>query len=129
MLYSASATILSLKAHRSSIEPPPRPKIITSKSILSASFKLRTKSSLAASPCTSDGKRIISHNLYLLLIVVIISLIAAPVDAVITPTFLGNLGIGFLCASSKYPFSISSFFNFSNSKYKLPIPSSSIFST
>ena len=59
-----------------------------------------TMSSLAPSPWTSDGKRITSQIGYLLLIVDIMSLIAAPVDAVTTPTLLGILGIGFLFAST-----------------------------
>ena len=53
--------------------------------------------SLAAfSPCTSDGNKITSAILYLLLIVDNISLIAAPVFAVITPILDGYLGIFFL---------------------------------
>ena len=46
--------------------------------------------SLAAfSPCTKVGNKIVSHIGNLLLIVVIISLTAAPVLAVIIPTLLG----------------------------------------
>ena len=52
-------------------------------------------SSAAFSPCTRDGNNNISTKGHLLLIVEIISLIAAPVGAVTTPTRLGILGIFF----------------------------------
>ena len=57
------------------------------------------------------------------------SLIAAPVDAVTIPILLGYFGISFLYLESNSP-SLDNFaFNFSNSIYKFPIPSSSIEST
>ena len=59
----------------------------------------------------------------------IISLIAAPVLAVITPILSGYLGIGFLYFSSNNPSLANCFFNFSNATNKLPIPSSNISST
>ena len=48
-----------------------------------------------------DGNKIVSHNGYLLLIVDKISLIAAPVGAVTTPTLVGILGISFLYSCSQ----------------------------
>ena len=47
------------------------------------------------------GYKITLQSGNLLDIVLIISLIAAPVGDVITPIVLGILGIGFLCAGSK----------------------------
>ena len=60
------------------------------------------------------GESYISTNGYLLLIVEIISLIAAPVDAVITPIRSGNLFIFCLYTSSNKPSVLSFFFNSSN---------------
>ena len=58
-----------------------------------------------------------------------ISLIAAPVGAVIIPILLGILGIAFLCSSLNKPSLANFSFNFSNSIYKAPNPSTSILST
>ena len=128
-LYIALATISSLKAHKSSIEPPPRPSIITSTSDSLASLIILTIFSLAPTPCTKVGKSIISVSGNLLLIVLIISFTAAPVEAVITPTFLGILGNFFLCSGLNKPSLSNRRFNSSKSMYKLPIPSSFILLT
>ena len=61
-----------------------------------------TISSFALSPCTSDGNNITSHIGNLLFIVDNISLIAAPVEAVTTPTLFGILGISFLLLELSY---------------------------
>ena len=71
----------------------------------------------------------VSQMGYLLFIVDKISLIAAPVDAVIIPILLGYFGIGFLCDSSNNPSASNFFFSFSYSIYKFPKPSISILST
>ena len=107
----AFATISSLNDHRSSMLPPPLPTIKVSRwkfwlyRICLAIF------SAEPWPWTSVGKSNISHNGQRLSMVVIMSWMAAPVWAVTTPIFLGNLGIGFLCSSLKYPSFSSLFFN------------------
>ena len=57
----ALATISSLNAHKSSIEPPPRPQIITSKSNSCALFNCSTILSLAPVPWTNAGNKIVSQ--------------------------------------------------------------------
>ena len=112
------------------MEPPPRPTIrvsISSKVFANSIFL--TISWAASLPCTNDGKRIVSQTGYLLLIVVKISLIAAPVDAVTIPIFLGILLIGFLCSRLNSPSLFNFSFNCSKATYKLPTPSSNISST
>ena len=83
------------------MEPPPRPTIIVSTSRLSAYLIFSIMSSFACCPCTSVLICTCSTIGYLLLIVECISLIAAPVLAVNTAIFLGNLGIDFLLLLSK----------------------------
>ena len=58
--YIARATISSLKAHKSSIDPPPLPTINTSKLYWSALIICLTISGAASSPCTRAGKSIVS---------------------------------------------------------------------
>ena len=58
----------------------------------------------------------VSHIGKRLLIVDIISLIAAPVGAVIIPIRIGKRGIGFLYSFLNKPSASNFFFNFSNSK-------------
>ena len=67
-------------------------------------------STAAFSPCTSDGNNNISTRGHLLLIVEIISLIAAPVGAVTTPTLFGIFGIFFFILGSNNPSSSNFFF-------------------
>ena len=74
----------------------------------------------------NEGNKIVSHIGNLLLIVVKISLIAAPVLAVTIPIFLGTLGIFFFLSVSNNPSEASFFFNFSNSTYKFPSPTTNI---
>ena len=89
----ALATLSSLNAHKSSIEPPPRPRIITSAlPQLFASFRLLTISAAAASPCTSVGNMASFTLGSRLFAIWIISRTAAPVGEVITaiqPIFSG----------------------------------------
>ena len=86
--------------------------------------------SLAAiSPCTSAGNKTVSHIGYLLLIVVSISLIAAPVGDVTIPILFGILLIFFFLSLSNKPSLDNFFFNCSKATYNAPIPSSSISST
>lgn len=78
------------------MEPPPRPQIITSQRLSLLAFSMHsTIDSLAFSPCTSAGYKIILHRGNLLPIVLIISWTAAPVGEVITPTTFGIVGILF----------------------------------
>ncbi|CEV42025.1 Uncharacterised protein [Streptococcus pneumoniae] len=59
LLKIALATISSLKAHNSSIEPPPRPTISTSISPISFAVRIAcTIEGAADSPCTSTGNTI-----------------------------------------------------------------------
>ena len=51
------ATLSSLNAHRSSIEPPPRPTISTSRCSASRVWIARTILGAAPAPCTSAGQR------------------------------------------------------------------------
>ena len=106
----AFATHSSLKAHKSSIDPPPRPTISKSKSYSLALFICLTISSLASSPWTKQGNNKVSQIGYLLLIVLKISLIAAPVGAVTIPILVGYLGIFCLWDSSNNPLAANSFF-------------------
>lgn len=112
----ALATISSLNAHKSSIDPPPRPQMMRSNSKACATSKLCTILSLAPFPWTNAGNKIVSQIGYLLLIVLKISRIAAPVGAVIIPILFGNFGIGFLYSFRNKPSSSSFLFNFSYSK-------------
>ena len=90
----ALATFSSLKAHKSSILPPPRPNIIVSAFLsLLASLIPSTIESTADSPCTSTGITVIDTDLFLAPAIFIISLTAAPVGEVITAMFLGCFSI------------------------------------
>ena len=102
--YMARATTSSLKAHSSSMLPPPRPTIITSALPLPSSRRIASAISLPAPvPCTAAGatRMFIIGNL--LRVMFIMSCKAAPVLDVTTPMHLGSLGIGFLCAASNSP--------------------------
>lgn len=78
----ALTTSSSLKFHKSSIDPPPRPTIIVSTPSESAYLIFFIISSLACVPCTKVLIWIFRPKGYLLFIVDWISLIAAPVLAV-----------------------------------------------
>ena len=84
----ASATHSSLNAHKSSMEPPPLPTIITSIPIVSSFSIPETILDAAPSPCTSAGYRTKETYGFLLYEIFIISWIAAPVEAVTIPIFL-----------------------------------------
>ena len=128
-LYIARTTASSLKFHKSSMDPPPRPTIMVSTPKLSAYSIFSIMSSFAFSPWTKVLICICSANGKRLFIVEWISRIAAPVLAVKTAIFFGNLGIDFLFALSKQPSSVNFFFNASNFWYKFPIPSNCILFT
>ena len=103
----ALATTSSLKGHKSSNEPPPRPTIRVSIPYISftslASFILFAISLAAFSPCTRAGNKMVLHTGNLLLIVVNISLIAAPVGDVTMPIVFGTLLIFFFLSLSNNP--------------------------
>ena len=111
---TARATFSSLNAHRSSIDPPPLPTIITSTFASSSARIPRTTLSDAPSPCTSAGYRRICTYGFLRLVMLIISRTAAPVGAVTTPTVRTYFGIGFLYSGANIPISSSSFLSFIN---------------
>ncbi len=95
----AIASFSSLKAHKSSIEPPPLINTMTSVSgyaIFSAFFNDCKSSTGALSPWTEAGIRIIFAEGNLNLAVFIKSLTAAPVGEVIKKTLLGIRGNAFL---------------------------------
>ena len=104
----ALATGSSLKAQRSSIEPPPRPTMITSGSPVATKSLIASEISLAApSPCTLVPRTRTRTHGALLLKTEIISLRAAPVVDVTMPTTAGCFGRGCLRAGSSKP-SVSS---------------------
>ncbi len=123
---TAWATSLSLKAHRSSMEPPPRPTIITSTPNASSARMPLTMLPTAASPCTMAGYRMICTYGFLLPATWMMSRTAAPVSAVTTPKVLMNLGMGCLYSRANMPDSSSSRFSISNRSYSCPLPSSII---
>ena len=86
----ALATISSLNAHKSSIEPPPLPTIIVSACphLFTDSIALAMLGA-ASSPCTRTGITTILTLGFLLPETFIISLTAAPVGDVITAIHLG----------------------------------------
>ena len=126
-LYIALATISSLNGHKSSSEPPPLAKIMTSASFFSfIKFIASTIFSAAPSPCTGTGNNFIYTFGFLLVDTLIISLITAPVFDVSTPIHFGISGIFFLWFWSNKPSLESLAFNSSYALYKLPRPSSCI---
>ena len=119
----ARATFSSLKAHKSSKEPPPLPTISTSTALnwLNSS-RACAISSAAPSPWTRTGLRISSMAGFLLPAIFIMSRMAAPVAEVTMPILWGNSGMGFLCSSSNKP-SLKSFsFNCWKANSNLPMP-------
>ena len=120
---TACATFSSLKAHRSSMEPPPRPTIITSTFRRSNMRIPRTMLSAASSPCTMAGYRRICTYGFLRWVILIISRTAAPVDAVTTPSVRIYFGIGFLYSGANIPRSKSSSFKRWKRSNSAPSPS------
>ena len=121
------ARFSSLKGQRSSNDPPPLPIIKIS---MSPSFENSLIPAMisfdASDPWTKADRIIILICGARLLKIVNISLRAAPVSDVIIPIVEGNLGSIFFRDSSKRPSSFSRFFDFSNSKYRAPMPAGSI---
>ena len=129
---AARTTSSSLKAHKSSIEPPPRATINRSgrgtAPPRSSALKPRTAAltcPFAVSPCTStghtitwDGKRSSSRWS--------MSRITAPVGEVTTPMVFGRKGSGFLRVGSNSPSASSRALVFSSSASSAPSPASSI---
>jgi hypothetical protein len=108
-LKMASATLSSLKAHKSSIEPPPLVNISVSTPNSSNSSMALIISPGASFPWTIVGliRTFIPGKRFF--IIFRTSLTAAPSAEVIIPILSGKWGIGFLFFSSKNPF----FSNFS----------------
>jgi len=96
-LYIASITTLSLKHHKSSIDPPPRPTIITSTSgsLSAASIPLAIIGP-AVEPCTGTENNLNCIRGFLCSLICKISCITAPVGDVTIPIQLDKTGIGCL---------------------------------
>ncbi len=119
----ALATISSLNAHKSSIDPPPRPTIIRSMFFSFSSALIPSTIDLAAPlPCTLAGVITSSTSGNLLSATLIISRKAAPSIAVTTPILLGKDGIVFFSSSSNNPSSASFCFSSSNAACSSPTP-------
>ena len=119
----ALATISSLNAHKSSMEPPPRPRMIISALPQSfASFRDLTISSAANSPCTNVGNTAIFTRGSLLFAIWIISRTAAPVGDVITAMVFTCSGSSRLKSGSKRPSAASFSFICSKAICKAPMP-------
>src|SRR5439155_740617 len=100
----ARATTSSLKAQRSSSEPPPRPTMITSTS--PSAFRSATPSAIsraAPSPWTRTGRMTMWRSRKRRPITRSMSRRTAPVGEVTMPTFRGNCGSGRLRPASPMP--------------------------
>ena len=132
---AARTTISSLKAIRSSTEPPPRATMIRSgrgrcaaaERVEAARWRRRPRPA-AFSPCTATGhsstrrgKRACSRCM--------MSRITAPVGEVTTPITSGRNGSVFLRAASNRPSAASVFLRSSSSAISAPRPASSTCST
>ena len=124
---TALATASSLNAQRSSMLPPPRPTIMTSTFSASSAWIPFTILSAAPSPCTSAGYRMICTKGFLRFVILMMSLTAAPVGAVTTPSRRIYFGIFCLYSGANIPISCSSFFKSSKRSYRSPTPSRTIF--
>ncbi len=128
---TALTTSSSLKAHRSSSEPPPLVTTITSlaPAVLSAILIALTISGTASAPCTGVGTTVISAPPHLALAVRIKSLTAAPAGEVTRNILSGKPGRVFLSSPANSP-SFSSFSLSSSSLAKSrPLPACSMPST
>ena len=101
---TALATASSLNAQRSSMLPPPRPTIMTSTFSASSAWIPFTILSEAPSPCTSAGYRMICTKGFLRFVILMMSLTAAPVGAVTTPTAGYTLGSSACTPVQTFPF-------------------------
>ena len=120
----ARTTNSSLKAHKSSREPPPRPTMITSTwGRAEISAMPWAISSAAPSPCTWAGRRMICMAGNRRRVTVAISWITAPEREVTTPMALGSRGRGRFFATSNSPSFISLFFRASSLRNSSPTPS------
>ncbi len=121
---TARTTASSLNGQRSSAEPPPRPRMISSAQF--RRFMRRRASTIwgaAPSPCTSTGQNTTRAAGQRRARTVRMSWTAAPVGDVMTPTVSGNLGSGFFRPAEKRP-SFSSFaLSCSNARLSAPTPS------
>jgi hypothetical protein len=93
----------------------------TSPNLLNSSMACAT-SCAAPSPCTFTGSSMISTHGCLLRMMRTMSLMAAPVGDVTTPTLLGNCGSGLFRDSSNRPSLDSFLFSSSNASWSEPSP-------
>ena len=120
----ARATTSSLKAHRSSMEPPPRPVIIRSAARCRLAHLMAAAISRgASSPWTRTGITQTSDRGHRAPRIRIMSRTAAPAGEVTRAIFLGNNGVSFLWAGSKRPSRASFSFSCSKARAKSPTPS------
>ena len=129
---TARATISSLKAQRSSIEPPPRATISTSSGGIAPSRLSRSKPSMAAAICSAApspwtstgqsrtclGKRSARRCR--------MSRMTAPVGEVTMPMRAGRYGIGRLRSSANSPSAASRCLRSSKSAMSAPAPAGSM---
>ena len=117
-----------LNADRSSLEPPPRPIMITSTFSLFSSSSAWIIVMSAPSPCTVAGARRISAGNWSIA-VLMMSLMTAPVSEVTTPIVRGNLGSFLFLSASNSPSFRSLFVSSSNAFFCSPSPNSARFLT
>ncbi len=122
----ARATRSSLKHHRSSRDPPPRPTMSTSAPPQRAArLRARTNDCGAVSPCTAAGMTTTSMVGFRRAMTEVMSCSAAPSGLVTTPTVRGNRGIGRFRVASSNPSRSSAARAFSNALRHKPSPSAS----
>ncbi len=131
---AARASRSSLKAQRSSTEPPPRATIRTSGRGMAPAPCIRLKPSMAAitwgeacSPWTTTGQTTTRQGQRSRMRCRM-SRITAPVGLVITPTTSGMLGRGRLRDASNRPSACSFAFSFSSWARRAPTPAGSMVS-
>ena len=124
----ARTTVSSLKLHKSSRLPPPRPTISTSSPPRRFSRSMAAAiSSAAPAPCTRTGASTTCRFANRRSSTCRMSRMAAPVGEVTTPTCCGSAGSGRLRSAAKSPSAASRFFSASRRSISSPSPAGSIF--
>ena len=119
----ARATASSLKAHRSSSEPPPRATITTSTpGCRDTSRMARATSSQAPSPWTRHGRISSRRPAWRLVTTRTMSRTAAPSSEVTMPMVRGSSGSGRLRAAANRPSASSRRFSCSKASWSAPSP-------